>query len=34
MIKPRLRAPQGKEMTIMVAQDVDFSGVYSLRLRP
>ena len=33
-IRPRLRAPQGKEMTIMVAQDVDFSGVYSLRLRP
>ena len=32
-IRPRLRAPQGREMTIMVARDVDFSGVYSLRLR-
>lgn len=32
-IRPRLRAPQGKEMTIMVARDVDFSSVYSLRLR-
>ncbi|SCW93518.1 conjugation TrbI-like protein [Sphingobium faniae] len=33
-IRPRLRAPQGREMTIMVARDVDFSNVYSLRLRP
>lgn len=32
-IRPRLRAPQGREMTIMVARDVDFSQVYSLRLR-
>lgn len=32
-IRPRLRAPQGREMTIMVARDVDFSSVYSLRLR-
>lgn len=32
-IRPRLRASQGKEMTIMVARDVDFSKVYSLRLR-
>lgn len=32
-VKPRLRAPQGAEMTIMVARDVDFSNVYSLRLR-
>ena len=32
-IRPRLRAPQGQEMTIMVARDVDFSSVYSLRLR-
>jgi len=32
-IRPRLRAAQGKEMTIMVARDVDFSKVYSLRLR-
>lgn len=32
-IQPRLRAPQGREMTIMVARDVDFSNVYSLRLR-
>lgn len=31
-IRPRLRAPQGQEMTIMVARDVDFSSVYSLRL--
>ena len=33
-IKPRLTAPQGREMTIMVARDVDFSSVYSLRLKP
>lgn len=32
-IRPRLRAAQGREMTIMVARDVDFSSVYSLRLR-
>lgn len=32
-IRPRLTAPQGQEMTIMVARDVDFSSVYSLRLR-
>lgn len=32
-IRPRLTAPQGREMTIMVARDVDFSQVYSLRLR-
>jgi len=32
-IRPRLTAPQGREMTIMVARDVDFSHVYSLRLR-
>lgn len=32
-IPPRLRAAQGSEMTIFVAKDVDFSSVYSLRLR-
>ena len=32
-IPPRLRATQGAEMTIFVAKDVDFSNVYSLRLR-
>src|SRR3546814_1954012 len=32
-IRPRLTAPQGREMTIMVARDVDFSQVSSLRLR-
>jgi type IV secretion system protein VirB10 len=32
-IPPRLRAPQGSEMTIFVARDVDFSNVYTLRLR-
>jgi type IV secretion system protein VirB10 len=32
-IPPRLRASQGSEMTIFVAKDVDFSAVYSLRLR-
>lgn len=32
-IRPRLRASQGQEMTIMVARDVDFSDVYSLRLK-
>jgi type IV secretion system protein VirB10 len=32
-IPPRLRAPQGSEMTIFVARDVDFSSVYALRLR-
>ncbi len=32
-IKPRLRANQGAEMTIFVAKDLDFSGVYSLRLK-
>lgn len=32
-IQPRLRAPQGTEMTIFVAKDVDFSNVYSLRLK-
>lgn len=32
-IPPRLRAPQGSEMTIFVARDVDFSSVYTLRLR-
>lgn len=33
-VRPRLTAAQGKEMTIMVARDVDFSSVYSLRLKP
>src|SRR3546814_8009342 len=32
-IRPRLTSPQGREMTIMVARDVDFSQVISLRLR-
>jgi type IV secretion system protein VirB10 len=32
-IRPRLRAPQGQEMSIFVAKDVDFSDVYSLRLK-
>jgi type IV secretion system protein VirB10 len=32
-IPPRLRAPQGSEMTIFVARDLDFSNVYTLRLR-
>nr|WP_248291808.1 MULTISPECIES: type IV secretion system protein VirB10 [unclassified Novosphingobium] len=32
-IKPRLRAPQGAEMTIFVAKDLDFSNIYSLRLK-
>lgn len=32
-IQPRLRAPQGAEMTIIAARDVDFSSVYSLKLK-
>ena len=32
-ISPRLRLRQGAEVTIQVAQDLDFAGVYALRLR-
>lgn len=32
-IQPRLRAPQGTEMTIFVARDFDFSRIYSLKLK-
>lgn len=32
-IGPVLRRPQGAEVTILAAQDFDFSGVYSLRSR-
>ena len=32
-IQPRLRAPQGADMTIFAARDFDFSKVYSLRLK-
>jgi type IV secretion system protein VirB10 len=32
-IPPSLRRPQGSEVSIFVAQDFDFSGVYGLRLR-
>ncbi|OYX36579.1 MAG: type IV secretion system protein VirB10 [Caulobacterales bacterium 32-69-10] len=32
-IPPSLRKPQGSEVSIFVAQDFDFSGVYGLRAR-
>lgn len=32
-IQPRLRASQGAEMTIIAARDVDFSRIYSLKLK-
>lgn len=32
-IPPSLRKPQGSEVSILVAQDFDFSTVYSLRMR-
>jgi type IV secretion system protein VirB10 len=32
-IQPRLRAPQGTDMTIFAARDFDFSTVYALRLK-
>ncbi len=32
-IPPVLRKPQGAEVTIFVAQDIDFSGVYALQAR-
>lgn len=32
-VAPRLRLRQGAEVTIQVAQDLDFAGVYALRLR-
>lgn len=32
-LAPRLSAPQGSEVTLQVAQDLDFSAVYALRLR-
>lgn len=33
-VRPTLRTPQGAEVAIQVAQDLDFSSVYSLRARP
>lgn len=33
-IPPTLRAPQGAELTILTAQDLDFRAVYWLRARP
>jgi type IV secretion system protein VirB10 len=33
-IRPTLRKPQGSEVAIQVAQDLDFSTVYGLRARP
>lgn len=33
-IPPTLRAPQGAELTILTAQDLDFRAVYRLRARP
>jgi type IV secretion system protein VirB10 len=33
-IAPTLRKPQGSEVAIQVAQDLDFSAVYALRARP
>jgi type IV secretion system protein VirB10 len=32
-IKPVLRAPQGSNLMIVAAKDLDFSNVYSLRLK-
>ncbi|HEX5264391.1 MAG TPA: type IV secretion system protein VirB10, partial [Phenylobacterium sp.] len=32
-IPPSLRKPQGSEVSIFVAQDFDFSGVYGLKAR-
>ncbi|WOE76748.1 TrbI/VirB10 family protein [Alterisphingorhabdus coralli] len=33
-ISPVLRAPQGAILNVMAAHDLDFSNIYSLRLRP